>query len=125
MTAEGLKVLLVDDNSMNRKVFTMLLKSMGSIVDEAASGAECLELAAQNKYDVIFMDHMMPEMDGMETLAKMNQMAESLNKDTPVIALSANPAEEVQDEYLSAGFSGYLEKPVFPPMLQKLISELQ
>lgn len=125
MTAEGLKVLLVDDNSMNRKVFTMLLKSMGSVVEEAASGAECLELVAQNKYDVIFMDHMMPEMDGVETLEKMNQMEESLNKDTPVIALSANPAEEVQEEYLQAGFQGYLEKPVFPPLLQKLISELQ
>ncbi len=125
MTVEGLKVLLVDDNSMNRKVFTMLLKSMGSIVDEAASGAECLELAAQISYDVIFMDHMMPEMDGIETLEKMNQMEESLNKKTPVIALSANPAEEVQNEYLKAGFSGYLEKPVFPPALQKLISELQ
>lgn len=124
MTAEGLKVLLVDDNSMNRKVFTMLLKSMGSIVEEAASGAECLEMAVKNQYDVIFMDHMMPEMDGIETLEKMNQLEESLNKDTPVVALSANPAEEVQDEYLAAGFHGYLEKPVFPPMLQKLISEL-
>lgn len=125
MTTEGLKVLLVDDNSMNRKVFMMLLKSMGSIVDEAASGAACLEMVVQNSYDIIFMDHLMPEMDGMETLEKMNQMEESLNKNTPVVALSANPAEEVQDEYLSAGFSGYLEKPVLPPLLQKLISELQ
>ena len=124
MKTEGLKVLLVDDNSMNRKVFNMLLKSMGSVVDEAASGAECLELAVQNSYDIIFMDHMMPEMDGMETFEKMNQLETSLNKTTPVIALSANSAEEVRDEYLAAGFKGYLEKPVFPPLLQKLISEL-
>ena len=66
----------------------------------------------------------MPEMDGMETFEKMNQLETSVNKATPVIALSANPAEEVQDEYLAAGFNGYLEKPVIPPMLQKLISEL-
>ena len=124
MKTEGLKVLLVDDNSMNRKVFNMLLKSIGSIVDEAASGAECLELVVQNSYDIIFMDHLMPEMDGMETFEKMNQLETSVNKATPVIALSANPAEEVQDEYLAAGFNGYLEKPVIPPMLQKLISEL-
>lgn len=124
MKAEGLNVLLVDDNSMNRRIFTMLLESLGSAVEEAASGAECLNMVAQKAYDIIFMDHMMPEMDGIETLEKMNQMAESLNKETPVIALSANPAEEVQDEYLAAGFDGYLEKPVFPPLLQKLISEL-
>ena len=124
MKTEGLKVLLVDDNSMNRKVFHMLLKSMGSMVDEAASGAACLELVVQNSYDVIFMDHMMPEMDGIETFEKMNQMEASLNNETPVIALSASPAEEVQGEYLAAGFKGYLEKPVFPPLLQKLIAEL-
>ncbi len=124
MKTEGLKVLLVDDNSMNRKVFNMLLTSMGSIVDEAASGAECLELVVQNSYDIIFMDHMMPEMDGMETFEKMNQLEGSLNKNTPVIALSASPAEEAQDEYLEAGFTGYLEKPVFLPLLQKLILEL-
>ena len=124
MIAEGLRVLIVDDNSMNRKVFTMLIKSMGGIVEETASGAECLEVVVQNQYDVIFMDHMMPEMDGIETFEKMNQLEASLNKETPVIALSADSAEEVQDEYLSAGFRGYLEKPVFPPKLQKLIAEL-
>ena len=124
MKTEGLKVLLVDDNSMNRKIFNMLLKNMGSIVDEAASGAECLELVVKNSYDIIFMDHLMPEMDGIETFEKMNQLETSLNKMTPVIALSANSAEEVQDAYLAAGFNGYLEKPIVPPMLQKLISEL-
>ncbi len=124
MTAQGLKVLLVDDNSMNRKIFSILLKSMGCIVEEAVSGEVCLEMVNMNTYDVIFMDHMMPGMDGVETFEKMQEMEVSLNKDTPVIALSADSAEDAEKFYLEKGFRGYLEKPVLQPLLEKMILEL-
>ena len=124
MTTQGLNVLLVDDNSMNRRIFTVLLKSMGSMVEEAASGEACLERIKDKKYDIIFMDHMMPGLDGVETFQKMQEMEESLNKDTPVIALSADSAEEAANFFRTAGFNGYLEKPVLQPLLEKMIMEL-
>lgn len=124
MTAQDLKVLVVDDNGMNRKLFAMLLKNMGSIVEEASSGMDCLELVSQKKYDVVFMDHMMPVMDGIETFHKMKQMENSINQDTPVIALTANDIENGEEYYLQEGFNGYLEKPILPQKLEKIILEL-
>lgn len=121
MTAEELKVLLVDDNSMNRKVFTMLLKSMGSIVEEAASGAECLELVVKNQYDVIFMDHMMPEMDGIETFHKMQE--EGLGEGIPIIMLTANAIVGSKERYLKEGFHDFLSKPIIPEKLDKIIMQ--
>ena len=124
MTAEGLEVLVVDDNGMNRKVFSMLLKKMGSNVDEAGGGMECLELVRQKKYDLIFMDHLMPVMDGIETLNRMRDLELSLNMETPVVALTANDLRNGKDFYLDAGFNAYLEKPVLPKNLELLMSEL-
>jgi len=124
MTAQGLEVLVVDDNGMNRKVFSMLLKKMGSNVDEAGGGMECLELVRQKKYDLIFMDHLMPVMDGIETLNRMRDLELSLNMETPVVALTANDLRNGKDFYLDAGFNAYLEKPVLPKNLELLMSEL-
>lgn len=124
MTAQGLEVLVVDDNGMNRKVFSMLLKKMGSNVDEAGGGIECLELVRQKKYDLIFMDHLMPVMDGIETLNRMRDLELSLNTETPVVALTANDLRNGKDFYLEAGFDAYLEKPVLPKNLELLMSEL-
>lgn len=124
MTAQGLDVLVVDDNGMNRKVFSMLLKKMGSNVDEAGGGIECLELVRKKKYDLIFMDHLMPVMDGIETLNRMKDLELSLNMETPVIALTANDLRNGRDFYLNAGFDSYLEKPVLPKNLEALMSEL-
>lgn len=124
MIAQGLEVLVVDDNGMNRKVFSMLLKKMGSNVDEAGGGMECLELVRQKKYDLIFMDHLMPVMDGIETLNRMRDLELSLNMETPVVALTANDLRNGKDFYLDAGFNAYLEKPVLPKNLELLMSEL-
>ncbi len=124
MTAQGLEVLVVDDNGMNRKVFSMLLKKMGSNVDEAGGGIECLELVRQKKYDLIFMDHLMPVMDGIETLNRMRDLELSLNLETPVVVLTANDLRNGKDFYLDAGFDAYLEKPVLPKNLELLMSEL-
>ncbi len=124
MIAKGLDVLVVDDNGMNRKLFTMLLKKLGSNSDEAGSGAECLELVCKKKYDLIFMDHMMPEMDGIETLNRMKDLEGSLNMGTPVVALTANDMNNGKEYYMDAGFNGYLEKPVLPQKLEELIQVL-
>ena len=124
MTAQGLQVLIVDDNAMNRKLISMLLKNMGSVVDEATGGIDCLEFVTQKKYDVIFMDHLMPLMDGIETLNRMMDLDTSLNKETPVIALTADDLRNGENFYLEAGFNGYLVKPVLPQHLEDTIAKL-
>jgi CheY-like chemotaxis protein len=124
MKTQGLQVLIVDDNSMNRKLISMLLKNMGCEVEEATGGIDCLELVCQKKYDVIFMDHLMPFMDGIETLNRMYALDTSLNLDTPVIALTADDLRNGKDFYLQSGFQGYLVKPVLPKHLEELIAEL-
>lgn len=124
MTAQGLEILVVDDNSMNRKVFSVLLKKMGNNVDEAGGGMECLELVRQKKYDLIFMDHLMPVMDGIETLNRMQDLELSLNTDTPVVALTANDLRNNKEFYLNVGFDAFLQKPVLPQSLEALINEL-
>ncbi len=105
-------VLVVDDNKMNRKVFINLLKKTKIQIDEASSGKECLELTAAKKYDIIFMDHMMPEMDGIETLEALRADPDNLCLSVPVIALTANAVTGARELYLSKGFDGFLTKPI-------------
>lgn len=105
-------VLVVDDTVINLKVFAGLLKNSGMQITTARSGQECLEQVEKKCFDIIFLDHMMPDMDGMETLAEM-QKREHLCKDTPVVALTANVVNGAKEMYLAAGFSDYLSKPVF------------
>ncbi len=109
-TAQAAKVLLVDDNSVNLKVAEGMLAPYKISVDTASSGFEALDMVAQNKYDIVFMDHMMPAMDGVETLEKLRQLPGQ--KDTVVIALTANAISGVAEEYLSYGFQGFLAKPI-------------
>lgn len=124
MTTQDLKVLVVDDNGMNRKLISMLLKNMGCITEEASGGIECLELAASKKYDVIFMDHLMPVMDGIETLNRMKGLEISKNLDTPVIALTADDLRNGKEFFIQSGFDGYLIKPVLPKHLEELLAAL-
>ncbi len=111
-------LLVVDDNSMNRKVIISLLKGICKNIDEAESGPECLTLTEQKKYDIIYLDHMMPEMDGIETFHRLKESATNLNKETPVIMLTANAITGAKEEYLSEGFDSFLSKPVEPKKLE-------
>ncbi|MBQ8786690.1 MAG: response regulator [Oscillospiraceae bacterium] len=120
-TAPSAKVLVVDDNEMNRKVFKNLLKKTRIDISEAASGMECVEKIKQVRYDIIFMDHMMPVMDGIQTLERVRNEEASICKDVPVIALTANALAGARDFYLEAGFDGFLSKPINPKKLEKLI----
>lgn len=117
-TAPDAKVLIVDDNEMNRKVFKNLLKNTAVKITEAASGKECLKLVAETKFDIIFMDYMMPEMDGVQTLHKMKQMEDNLSSNAPVIVLTANAVAGAKEFYEESGFDGFLSKPVSPKKLE-------
>ena len=114
-------VLLGDDVDMTLVVIKCLLKETKLQIDTAKSGQECLQKAKEKQYDIIFMDHMMPEMDGLETLQRLMQMENCPNSDTPVIALTANAIAGMKEMYLQAGFADYLSKPVESTELEQLI----
>nr|MCR5692322.1 response regulator [Eubacterium sp.] len=117
------KILLVDDNAINRKVFVGLLKKTQVQIVDVESGQRCLEEVQKQHFDLIFLDHMMPEMDGIETLERLNCLPGHPIKDTVVIALTANAIAGARETYLSLGFKDYLAKPVDPPKLEKMIRE--
>lgn len=106
------KILVVDDVAMNLKVVEGLLKETKIQIDTAVSGRECLECVKRKRYDIIFLDHMMPEMDGIETLQNMKSLADNLNRKTPVIMLTANAIVGAKETYMEAGFADYLTKPI-------------
>lgn len=110
--AGGTKILVVDDVKMNITVFKGLLKGTDIEIDSAMSGKESIEKATETKYDAIFMDHLMPEMDGIEAFHQIMNLEESKNKETPVIVLTANAIVGAKEMYLNEGFYGYLSKPV-------------
>ncbi len=103
------KVLVVDDNDTNLLVAKSLLKRTKVILDTASGGAECIEFLKCKQYDIVFLDHMMPEMDGIETLKKIKE--ENLAPDTQFVALTANAIHGARQNYLDAGFDDYLSKP--------------
>lgn len=106
------RVLIVDDNAMNLAVAQGLLKETRLQVDVAGSGEECLELLKRKTYHVICLDHMMPVMDGVETLHAIRKLEGNPSADTPVIALTANAVTGAREFYLNEGFQDYLTKPI-------------
>ncbi len=118
------RILVVDDNAMNRKVFKSLLKDKDIQVDEASGGRECLNRIVEKSYHIIFMDHMMPDLDGIETFHMMKDMDENMCKDTPVVILTANAVVGAKEQYLQEGFTAFLSKPVNPSSLDETIKQL-
>ena len=106
------QILIVDDNDTNLMVEAKLLRETQVNIDTAESGAECLRKTLEKKYDLIFMDHLMPEMDGIECLHEIVKQVGGLNQQTPVVILTANAGGENQELYRREGFDGYLLKPV-------------
>ncbi|MBQ7704346.1 MAG: response regulator [Selenomonadaceae bacterium] len=119
--AKGAKILVVDDNQLNLKVIQGILKYNNVAPDLADSGAHCLELVAQNHYHIIFLDHMMPNMDGIETLKKIK--SQNLAGGAKIIALTANAISGAREFYLKAGFDDYLSKPVNPNELESTLKK--
>ncbi len=118
------KVLVVDDNAVNRKVFRSLVKDTQIQVTEAEGGRECLELVQENHYDLIFLDHMMPEMDGVETLHYMKELSDFPCRETPVIVLTANAVSGAKEKYLTEGFDDFLSKPIVPEKLEHMLQTM-
>ena len=123
-TAPEAEILVVDDNLVNRKVVLNLLKATKVKIDGASSGQECLEMIREKQYDLIFMDHMMPEMDGVETLHCMKEETNHLCLSTPVVALTANAIAGAKEMYLAEGFDGFMSKPINPEKLEKMLIKM-
>ncbi len=119
----GFKILVVDDTKLNLKVFSSLLKKTQIEVDTAVSGAEAIEKCHINRYDMIFMDHMMPEMDGIECYEALCRDDANLNKDVPVVMLTANAISGMREMYLSKGFTDYIAKPFQMAEVTRVILE--
>lgn len=119
--APDAKLLVVDDVEMNLSVVEGLLRETKIQIDTAICGKDCLKLVQEKKYDMIFLDHMMPEMDGIETLQQMGRLEENPNKDTPVIMLTANAIVGAKEEYMKIGFTDYLTKPIQETLLLEMI----
>ncbi|MBR5117007.1 MAG: response regulator [Lachnospiraceae bacterium] len=119
--APDARILVVDDNRMNLAVFQSLVKQTRIRVDTAESGDEGLSRMADTSYDVIFLDHLMPEKDGIETLKELRAQAGNPNAETPVICLTANAISGAREQYIAAGFKDYLTKPIDPDALEEML----
>ena len=116
----GVHILVVDDMEINRIVAKEMLLQTGAIVDVAGSGEEGLTLMKEQHYDLIFMDQMMPDMDGIATFEEMKRMNHQ-NKTTPVIAMTANAVKGAKEMYLQHGFADYISKPIFEEKMWKIL----
>lgn len=120
--ASNVSILIVDDIKLNLNVAKGLLKPTKAKIITCLSGKECIELLKKQSFDLVFLDHMMPEMDGIETLQQIRNSAE-INRDKIVfIALTANAISGIRDIYIDAGFDDYLSKPINPEEMEELIS---
>lgn len=115
-------VLVVDDNAVNLKVASGLLKTHDIVPDTALSGFEAIEMMHRKTYDIIFMDHLMPEMDGIETTHKIREL-ESPNATQPIVALTANALSGMREMFLSEGLNDFMSKPIEPRQLNTVLGE--
>ncbi|MDR1307146.1 MAG: transporter substrate-binding domain-containing protein [Treponema sp.] len=116
------RVLVVDDVSTNHAVARGIMKPYGITVDAASSGQEAIDIIGANvQYDAIFMDHMMPEMDGMEAVARIRGLGTEYAKNIPIIALTANALPENEEYFLQNGFNAFMVKPINVTVLNKVL----
>ncbi|MDR2094862.1 MAG: response regulator [Treponema sp.] len=112
-TAPSAKILIVDDISINIEVARSLLELYQTDIDTALSGKEAVQLAEKNNYDIIFMDHMMPEMDGIEAAGLIREEENrSSRRNVPIIALTANALAGMKEMFIENGFNDYISKPI-------------
>ena len=109
---DGIRALVVDDEPMNLVVATGIMKNYKMVTDTAGSGKESIQKISENHYDVVFMDHMMPEMDGVEAMKVIKQMVRDNGKDIKVIALTANAVAGAREMFIREGFDGFISKPI-------------
>lgn len=115
------KILIVDDTEINLKVLISLLRETKIQIDTADSGDACISKFKTKHYDIIFLDHMMPGKDGIETIKEMRTLNDTANENTPVICLTANAISGMREKYIEAGFDDYLTKPIDTVKLENMI----
>ncbi len=120
----GVTALVVDDEPMNLVVASGLLKGYGMIVDTAESGAEAVSKYEKADYDVIFMDHMMPEMDGVEAMKRLRGIASKTGREARVVALTANALSGAREMFLMEGFDGFIAKPIDLVLLERVMKQV-
>lgn len=119
--APNAKVLAVDDVEINLQVLEMMLSQTMLQIDMAGGGQEALDKLRASKYDLVLLDHMMPQIDGIEVLRRLRKMDTNVNQNIPVIALTANAVAGAREEYLRNGFDDYLEKPLNGELLEQIL----
>ncbi len=122
MFSEG-RILIVDDNGMNRKLTTRLLAKLDLVYDEAADGLQALEKVAEEQYALILMDYQMPGPDGMETTRRIRDLEGDYYKRVPIIALTGDEREEMQEQFFQAGMNAVLQKPVQKEALESVLKQ--
>ncbi len=122
-TAEQARILVVDDTAINITVVKALLKRIKVQVDTAKSGFECIEKAVLTPYHIIFLDHMMPEMDGIETLEKLKSEKVNASENAVIIALTANAIVGSKEMFLKSGFDDYMSKPIDGELLEDIVEK--
>ena len=120
-TAPNARFLVVDDNLINRRVFAKLLEPTKIHIDQAESGFECIDKMKANSYDIVFLDHMMPEMDGKETLHRLKEMKDYPSENAVIVALTANAIVGAKQQYINEGFDDFLPKPIIYCDIEELI----
>jgi PAS domain S-box-containing protein len=120
---EGTHLLVVDDNDINLMIAENVLRSYGGEVSTASSGSEAVELIKKNDYDIVFMDHMMPEMDGVDATGIIRALAGEKYADLPIVALTANVVGDVRDMFLQSGMNDFLSKPMESNEIERVLKE--
>lgn len=118
------KVLIVDDVELNCKVLRGLLRDTMIQTEVVYTGQEAVDLCQKTKFDLILMDHMMPDMDGIDTLIALRENEAGLNQETPVVVVTANALEGMEEKYLATGFAAYVAKPISAERLMEVVQRL-
>ena len=118
---KGIRALIVDDEPMNLVVATGIFSDYGMVIDTAGGGMESVIKFRNNEYDVVFMDHMMPEMDGVEAMKQIKRAAAETGRSIPVIALTANAVSGAKEMFMKEGFDGFIAKPIYTPDFERVM----
>lgn len=121
MYCRGVRALVVDDEPVNLTVARDILRRYGMLVATAASGQNAIDLCAQETFDIVFMDHMMPGMDGIETMRRIRSDGQGVWKSVPMVALTANAGSTARESFRMAGFDGFVAKPIDLPELERVM----
>lgn len=121
MYCKGVRALVVDDEPMNLNVAKGIFKRYGMEVSTADSGAEAVKMCKEQTYDIVFMDHMMPGMDGVETMKRIRYDAGKHHRDFPIVALTANALSTAREMFIAEGFDGFISKPIELAELERVL----